>query len=167
MVDLTTKYCGLTLKNPIVVGASNLVTDLDNLVKLEKAGAAAIVYKSLFEEQIQLESLDMENAQDTFSNWDAEHDSFFPSLKHGGPAEHLLRLRQARRAVSIPLIGSLNCVYRDTWVEYAQKMAETGIDALELNFYTSEIVYFIFYRFGISYIFTNLFIFIFNTFGSS
>ena len=139
MVDLTTKYCGLTLKNPIVVGASNLVTDLDNLVKLERAGAAAIVYKSLFEEQIQLESLDMENAQDTFSNWDAEHDSFFPSLKHGGPAEHLLRLRQARRAVSIPLIGSLNCVYRDTWVEYAQKMAETGIDALELNFYTSEI----------------------------
>lgn len=139
MVDLTTKYCGLTLKNPIVVGASNLVTDLDNLVKLEKAGAAAIVYKSLFEEQIQLESLDMENAQETFSNWDAEHDSFFPKLKHGGPAEHLLRLRQARKAVSIPLIGSLNCVYRDTWVEYAQKMADTGIDALELNFYTNEV----------------------------
>lgn len=139
MADLKTKYCGLTLKNPIVVGASNLVTDTDNLVKLEKAGAAAIVYKSLFEEQIQLESLEMENKQDTYSNWDSEHDSFFPKLKHGGPAEHLLRLRQARNAISIPLIGSLNCVYRDTWVEYAQKMAETGIDALELNFYASEI----------------------------
>jgi len=139
MVDLKTKYCGLTLKNPIVVGASNLVTDTDNLVKLEKAGAAAIVYKSLFEEQIQLESLEMENKQDTYSNWDAEHDSFFPKLKHGGPAEHLLRLRQARNAISIPLIGSLNCVYEETWVEYAQKMAETGIDALELNFYTSEV----------------------------
>lgn len=139
MADLKTKYCGLTLKNPIVVGASNLVTDTGNLVKLEKAGAAAIVYKSLFEEQIQLESLEMENAQDTYSNWDSEHDSFFPKLKHGGPAEHLLRLRQARNAISIPLIGSLNCVYRDTWVEYAQKMAETGIDALELNFYASEI----------------------------
>ena len=139
MVDLKTKYCGLTLKNPIVVGASNLVTDLDNLVKLEKAGAAAIVYKSLFEEQIQLESLELEQSQDTYSNWDAEHDSFFPSMKHGGPAEHLLRLRQARNAISIPLIGSLNCVYHDTWLEYAQKMAETGIDALELNFYSSEI----------------------------
>jgi dihydroorotate dehydrogenase (fumarate) len=139
MADLKTKYCGLTLKNPIVVGASNLVTDLDNLVKLEKVGAAAIVYKSLFEEQIQLESLEMETAHDTYSNWDSEHDSFFPKLKHGGPAEHLLRLRQARNAISIPLIGSLNCVYNDTWVEYAQKMAETGIDALELNFYSSEI----------------------------
>jgi dihydroorotate dehydrogenase (fumarate) len=139
MVDLKTNYCGLTLKNPIVVGASNLVMDTDNLVKLEKAGAAAIVYKSLFEEQIQLESLEMENKHDTYSNWDAEHDSFFPKLKHGGPAEHLLRLRQARNAISIPLIGSLNCVYRDTWVEYAEKMAETGIDALELNFYTSEV----------------------------
>jgi dihydroorotate dehydrogenase (fumarate) len=139
MVDLKTKYCGLTLKNPIVIGASNLVTDIDNLVKLEKAGAAAIVYKSLFEEQIQLESLKLEQSQEVYSNWDAEHESFFPSLKHGGPAEHLLRLRQARNAVSIPLIGSLNCVYQDTWLEYAQKMAETGIDALELNFYASEI----------------------------
>ncbi len=139
MVDLKTKYCGLTLKNPIVVGASNLVTDVDNLVKLEKAGAAAIVYKSLFEEQIQLESLEMEQSFEAHSNWDAEHDSFFPALKHGGPAEHLLRLRQARNAISIPLIGSLNCVYQDTWLEYAQKMAETGIDALELNFYASEI----------------------------
>jgi dihydroorotate dehydrogenase (fumarate) len=139
MVDLKTKYCGLTLKNPIVVGASNLVTEIDNLKKLEKAGAAAIVYKSLFEEQIQLESLEMEHADEAYSNWDAEHDSFFPKLKHGGPAEHLLRLRQARNALTIPLIGSLNCVYHDTWVEYAQKMAETGIDALELNFYTSEI----------------------------
>lgn len=139
MADLKTRYCGLTLKNPIVVGASNLVTDVDNLVKLEKAGAAAIVYKSLFEEQIQLESLEMESTHQLYSDWDAEHDSFFPKLKHGGPAEHLLRLRQARNAISIPLIGSLNCIYQDTWVEYAQKMAETGIDALELNFYASEI----------------------------
>ncbi len=139
MVDLTTRYCGLTLRNPIVIGASNIVTDIDNLIKLEKAGAAAIVYKSLFEEQIQLESLNMEQSHEDFSNWDAEHDSFFPKLKHGGPAEHLLRLRQARNAISIPLIGSLNCVYHDTWVEYAKKMADTGIDALELNFYTSEV----------------------------
>lgn len=80
MADLKTRYCGLTLKNPIVVGASNLVTDVDNLVKLEKAGAAAIVYKSLFEEQIQLESLEMENTHQLYSDWDAEHDSFFPKL---------------------------------------------------------------------------------------
>jgi dihydroorotate dehydrogenase (fumarate) len=139
MADLHTRYAGLKLKNPIVIGASNLVTDVDNLVKLEKAGAAAIVYKSLFEEQIQLESMEMEHRHEMYSNWDAEHESFFPKLKHGGPSEHLLRLRQARNAISIPLIGSLNCVYEDVWVEYAQKMAETGIDALELNFYASEL----------------------------
>jgi dihydroorotate dehydrogenase (fumarate) len=139
MVDLKTNYCGLLLKNPIVVGASNLVSDIDNLVKLEKAGVAAITYKSLFEEQIQLESLEMEQQLETYSNWDSEHDTFFPPLQHGGPAGHLLRLRQARNALSIPLIGSLNCTFHDTWVEYAQKMAETGIDALELNFYASEI----------------------------
>jgi dihydroorotate dehydrogenase (fumarate) len=139
MIDLTTKYCGLTLKNPLVIGASNMVTEIDNLVKLEKAGAAAIVYKSLFEEQIQLETLNMEQTHEAHSHWDAEHESFFPKPKHAGPAEHLLRLRQARNAISIPLIGSLNCIYRDTWIEYAKKMADTGIDALELNFYTSEV----------------------------
>jgi dihydroorotate dehydrogenase (fumarate) len=100
MVDLKTKYCGLTLKNPIVIGASNLVSDIDNLVKLEKAGAAAIVYKSLFEEQIQLESLELEQSHEAYSNWDAEHDSFFPSMKHGGPAEHLCGC--VRRAMRFP-----------------------------------------------------------------
>jgi dihydroorotate dehydrogenase (fumarate) len=139
MADLKTRYCGLTLKNPIVMGASNLVTDIDNLLKLEKAGVGAIVYKSLFEEQVQLESYQLEQSHEAYSNWDAEHESFFPKLKHGGPSEHLLKLRQARNAVSIPLIGSLNCVFEDTWVEYAIKMAETGIDALELNFYSAEI----------------------------
>lgn len=139
MADLRTRCFGLDLKNPVIVGASNIVTDLDNLVKLEKAGAAAIVYKSLFEEQIQLETVSWDHTHEIYSNWDAEHASFFPKLKHGGPAEHLLRLRQARNAITIPLIGSLNCVYHDTWVEYAQKMAETGIDALELNFYTSDL----------------------------
>jgi dihydroorotate dehydrogenase (fumarate) len=139
MPDLRTRCFGLDLKNPVIVGASNLVTETDNLVKLEKAGVAAIVYKSLFEEQIQLETLALDHTHDVYSNWDAEHESFFPKVRHGGPAEHLLKLRQARNAVSIPLIGSLNCVYHDTWVEYAQKMTETGIDALELNFYASEI----------------------------
>lgn len=84
MVDLKTNYCGLELKNPIVMGASNLVSDIDNLVKLEKAGAAAIVYKSLFEEQIQLESLEMENKQEAYSNWDSEREfHFFQNLNMG------------------------------------------------------------------------------------
>lgn len=135
MLDLKTNYCGLHLKNPIVIGASNIVTDVGNLRKLERAGAGAVVYKSLFEEQIQMESVEWEQRHQDFSNWDAEHETFFPQVKHAGPAEHLLRLRDARQALTIPLIGSLNCVTPELWVEYAGRLAETGIDALELNFY--------------------------------
>lgn len=135
--DLRTQYGGLTLKNPLVVGASNIVTDLHNLVKLQDAGAAAIVFKSLFEEQIQLESFALEQAQEEYSNFDAEHITFFPSTRHAGPAEHLIQLRKAKDKLTIPLIGSLNCVHDETWAEYAVKMAETGIDALELNFYAN------------------------------
>lgn len=135
--DLRTQYGGLTLKNPLVVGASNIVTDLNNLIKIQDAGAAAIVYKSLFEEQIQLESYALDQAHENYSDFDAEHITFFPSARHAGPAEHLIQLRKAKEKLHIPLIGSLNCVHEETWCEYAVKMAETGIDALELNFYTN------------------------------
>ncbi len=139
MIDLSTNYLGIHLKNPLVIGASNLVTDLDNLYKLEQAGAAAIVYKSLFEEQIQLESYQLEQETDLYEDWDAEHTSMFPNLGHAGPEEHLYNLKSAREAIQIPIIGSLNCVFEDTWEEYAIKMAETGVDALELNFYANLI----------------------------
>jgi dihydroorotate dehydrogenase (fumarate) len=136
--NLSTYYGGLTIKNPIVIGASNIVTDPLNLVKLEEAGAAAIVYKSLFEEQIQMESLQLDQMHESYSDWDAEHATLFPSSKHAGPAEHLRQLREARKAISIPLIGSLNCVNNDTWLEYALRMQDTGIDGLELNFYANQ-----------------------------
>jgi dihydroorotate dehydrogenase (fumarate) len=138
-INLSTMYGGLTIKNPLVIGASNIVTDVENLIKLEEAGAAAIVYKSLFEEQIELESYQLEQIQERYSNWDAEHDTLFPAAKHAGPAEHLRQLKAARKAITIPLIGSLNCVHEDSWLEYALKMEDTGIDALELNFYNNNI----------------------------
>ena len=137
-INLTTHYGGIALKNPIVIGASNIVTDPENLVKLEKAGAAAIVYKSLFEEQLQLEQFQLEQQQEAYSNWDAEHDTFFPRVKHAGPAEHILRLRDAKRKISIPLIGSLNCTHDETWEQFAVEMAGSGIDGLELNFYNNN-----------------------------
>jgi len=137
-IDLSTKYGGIALKNPIVIGSSNLVTDPANLVKLEQAGAAAIVYKSLFEEQIQLESFSIDQKMEAYENWDAEHDSFFPRVKHAGAAQHLLHLKEAKRALNIPLIGSLNCVHDETWVQFAQEMESTGIDGLELNFYAHQ-----------------------------
>jgi dihydroorotate dehydrogenase (fumarate) len=137
--NLSTYYGGLTIKNPIVIGASNLVTDVANLEKLEEAGAAAIVYKSLFEEQIQIESLQLDQLRESHSDWDAEHSTLFPAGTHAGPAEHLRQLKEARKHVKIPLIGSLNCVRNETWLEYAMRMEDTGIDGLELNFYANNI----------------------------
>ena len=138
MIDLSTKYMGIPLKNPIVVGASNLVQDVKNLKKLEDAGAAAIVYKSLFEEQIQLESLEMQNELQAWDNWNAEQTSMFPDIEHAGPAEHLMKLKEACNLVNIPIIASLNAIHEESWVNYAIKIAETGVAGLELNFYADS-----------------------------
>lgn len=137
-MDLSTTYLGLKLKNPIIVGASNLVTDLSIIKKLEEAGAAAIVYKSLFEEQIHLENLELDQDMTDYNDRNAEMTSIFPSeMYEAGPEEFLMNFKEARKAISIPLIASLNCVYDDTWYEYAKKLEEAGADALELNFYNN------------------------------
>jgi len=135
MVDLTAKYMGINLKNPVILGASNLVTSIDNLKRAEDAGAAAIVYKSLFEEQIQLESAQLEDELEEYNERHAEMIKLFPTLQHAGPEEHLNNLRKAKESIKIPLIASLNAIYEETWVEYAQLIAQTGVDALELNFF--------------------------------
>jgi dihydroorotate dehydrogenase (fumarate) len=135
-MDLSVKYMGLTLKNPVIIGASNLVLDVDFLKKLEQAGASAIVYKSLFEEQIHLENLEKYHAEEDYGDRHAEMSSMFPSMDDAGPEEFLYNMAKAKQALNIPLIASLNCVYDDTWYEYAQKIQEAGADALELNFYS-------------------------------
>ncbi len=135
-MDLKTKYLGLELKNPVIVGASNLVTDIDMLKKLEEAGASAIVYKSLFEEQIQLENLELHQDMTDYNERNAEMTSLFhEDLYSAGPEEFLMNFAKAKKAISIPLIASLNCVYDDTWYEYAKKLEDVGADAIELNFY--------------------------------
>ena len=135
-MDLSVNYMGIRLKNPIIIGASNLVLDIDFLKKLEEAGAAAIVYKSLFEEQIHLENLEKHQTEEDYGDRHAEMTSMFPSMDDAGPEEFLFSLSKAKQALKIPLIASLNCVYDDTWYEYAQKIQETGVDGLELNFYS-------------------------------
>jgi dihydroorotate dehydrogenase (fumarate) len=137
MANLEIKYMGLELKNPIIVGASNLVTDVKNLKKIEEAGAGAIVYKSLFEEQIQLEELQMDEDIREYTERNAEMQSLFPDIKHAGPVEHLMHLEEARKSVGIPVIASLNALYGDTWTEYAIKIEETGVSGIELNFYNT------------------------------
>lgn len=137
MADLRTKHMGLELKNPVIVGASNLVTDPHNIKKIEKAGAAAIVYKSIFEEQIQLENLELFEQKTEYEDRNAEMITLFPNSASvpSYPEEHLLNLKRAKESVSIPVIASLNAVNDETWIEYATKIEETGVDAIELNFY--------------------------------
>ncbi|MFO7978186.1 MAG: dihydroorotate dehydrogenase-like protein [Bacteroidales bacterium] len=137
MANLETTYLGLTLKNPIIIGACNLSLDLDMARKLEDGGAAAIVFKSLFEEQINLESLEMQEELDQYNERHAEMITQHPNLEHAGPEGHLDMLSQLKKHLSIPVIGSLNCVNRETWADYALEMEKTGVDALELNFYST------------------------------
>jgi dihydroorotate dehydrogenase (fumarate) len=138
MANLTTKYMGLELKNPVIVGANNLTSDIDNLKRMEKAGAAAIVYKSLFEEQIQLENLEMFEQKTEYEERNAEMITLFPNSKSESkyPTEHLYKLKRAKESVNIPVFASLNAINDETWVEYAKKIEETGVDGIELNFYT-------------------------------
>ncbi|MBL7113392.1 MAG: dihydroorotate dehydrogenase-like protein [Bacteroidales bacterium] len=135
MINLKTKYLGIELKNPIIVGASNLVTKVETLQQMEEAGAAAIVIKSLFEEQIQLENLQMGEEMDEYADRHAEVSSLFPTLEHAGPREHLMMVKQAKNAVKIPVIASLNAIYKETWLEYAKLLEDTGVDGIEMNFY--------------------------------
>lgn len=137
MADLKTTYLGIELKNPLIVGASNLVTDMDALQKIEDAGAAAIVYKSLFEEQIQLERAQLDEGLGEYNERHAEMVTLFPKVEHAGPEQHLINLAKVVDKMSIPVIASLNCVYDFTWGEYAKKLADTGVAALELNFYAN------------------------------
>jgi len=136
-MDLKTNYMGIELKNPIIIGASNLVLDLKMVKKLEDAGAAAIVYKSLFEEQLHLEAAELEDELHEYDERHAEMISLFPKIEHSGPKAHLLALKKLKESVSIPVIASLNCTYDVSWVEYAEYLEQTGVDALELNFYST------------------------------
>ena len=112
MTDLRANYMGINLKNPIIVGANHLASNLDNLKRIEDAGAAAIVYKTLFEEQISLEKIKFQEEWNQYDERGAEMVNIHPNIHHSGPAEHLFNLSRAKEALGIPLIASLNCVYQ-------------------------------------------------------
>ncbi|MBN1924323.1 MAG: dihydroorotate dehydrogenase-like protein [Prolixibacteraceae bacterium] len=135
MADLSTFYLGLTLKSPVILGASNIVSDENQISKAVEAGIGAIVYKTLFEEQIQLESLQFDEELHEYDHRAAEMEKIFPEIEHAGTEEHLLKLKRFKEKVEVPVIASVNAIYNTSWVEYAQQLAETGVDALELNFY--------------------------------
>jgi dihydroorotate dehydrogenase (fumarate) len=136
-MDLRTEYLGLKLPHPLVAGAGPLADTLDGVKRLEDAGAAAIVLRSLFEEQITREQLAEYMNLDYPGESFAEAISYFPSPDAFalGPAQYLDHLRRAKEAVGIPIVGSLNGATPGGWIEYARLMAQAGADALELNLY--------------------------------
>jgi dihydroorotate dehydrogenase (fumarate) len=135
-MDLSTTYLGLQLKNPLVPSSSPLMRKVDNIKRMEDAGASAVVLHSLFEEEIRQASQMFDHYLNygAHSFWEAL--SYFPDIDlRIGPDSYLEHIHKVKAAVSIPVIGSLNGVSTGGWVKYAKKIQDAGADALELNMY--------------------------------
>jgi dihydroorotate dehydrogenase (fumarate) len=136
-IDLSTTYLGLKLKNPLVASSSPMCEDVGNVRRMEDAGAAAVVLHSLFEEQIELESDELEESFARASNVSPEAITQFPELRNRvmGPDAYLSHIVKCKQAVRIPVIASLNGTTTGGWLKYARQMEQAGADALELNIY--------------------------------
>ncbi len=137
-VDITTRYLGLELTNPLVASASPLTGKLDTLIQIEEAGAAAVVLPSLFEEQIEHDSWAVHDLYEFGSAISPEaFGGYIPEMEgyNTGPDRYLELLEQAKDNLTIPVIGSLNGMSPGGWTKYAKFMEEAGADALELNVY--------------------------------
>jgi dihydroorotate dehydrogenase (fumarate) len=136
-MDLSTNYLGFKLKNPVMLGASPIIYDLDQVKRAEDAGASAIVMNSLFEEQIEQERAAQEEAA-THDESFAEAQSYLPATAEYllGPEAYLEQVRKVKAAVGVPVIGSLNGTTATGWLDYAKLIEQAGADALELNVYS-------------------------------
>jgi dihydroorotate dehydrogenase (fumarate) len=132
MADLSVTYMGLELKNPLIVSSSSLTNTVDKVRRAEDAGAAAVVLKSLFEEQIEAQTEEIEH-----ESWPYPHPEAFDYVRQMGMRlgqdAYLKLITEAKKAVSIPVIASLNCVTPKWWTRYAGEIARAGADGLELN----------------------------------
>jgi len=136
-MDLTTRYMGLTLKNPLVASASPLTGNLDGIKRLADAGAAAVILPSLFQEEIEADANRYERLTSANENSWPEASSNFPELadyKHG-PQSYLELIRRASKEVDIPVLASLNGITDSGWISYAKQIEEAGAKGLELNIY--------------------------------
>jgi dihydroorotate dehydrogenase (fumarate) len=137
-MNLNTNYLGLNLKSPIVPSASPLSESVDNIRVMEDYGAGAVVLYSLFEEQIEHESLEIDHYLSAGTESFAESLGFFPEMDSyiTGPEQYLELIRKASEAVDMPIIASLNGASPGGWTGYAKKMEEAGASAIELNLYS-------------------------------
>jgi dihydroorotate dehydrogenase (fumarate) len=135
--DLTTTYLGLPLRSPLVASSGPLTARIDSLRALEQAGIAAVVLPSLFEEQVEYEDLEADRLSDFGTDSNPEASGYFPDMgEYESVADRYLRhLEEAKRALSIPVLASLNGVTPGGWLRYARLLEDAGADALELNLY--------------------------------
>jgi dihydroorotate dehydrogenase (fumarate) len=131
MTDLSVKYLGLTLRNPVIVASSGLTNSVEKIKELENAGAGAVVLKSLFEEQILAESSHNIGKDQTYGNDVFDYVSGY--IRENSVNEYLKLIKEAKASVSIPVIASINCVDNNAWTDWAKKTEEAGADALEIN----------------------------------
>ncbi|MGZ5019879.1 MAG: dihydroorotate dehydrogenase-like protein [Chthoniobacterales bacterium] len=138
-MNLTTRYLGFKLRTPLVPSASPLSEKIDNIKRMEDAGAAAVVFHSLFEEQVRQDRHQLEYYLQQGRETSAEAVSFFPEEAEFkvGPDAYLEHIAQAKAAVNIPIIGSLNGATFGGWMKYAREIEQAGADALELNIYAT------------------------------
>lgn len=136
-MDLTTIYMGMQLRSPLVPSASPLSEDIDNIQRMEEAGAAAVVMHSLFEEQLRLESYELHHYLTHGTESFPEALTYFPDSMNFrvGPEAYLEHIYKAKQKVNIPIIASLNGSSVGGWINYAQQIQQAGADALELNIY--------------------------------
>ncbi len=143
MTDFTTKYMGLELKNPIIVGSCSLTSAVEDIVQLEQNGAAAVVLKSLFEEEILNEAeIDLKDAQKSkliYTQLSETLDYIDIHTKEKRLSEYLTLIREAKKKTLIPIIASINCITDSEWTDFASKIQDAGADGLELNIFLNPI----------------------------
>ena len=137
-MNLTTTYLGFKLRTPLVPSASPLSEKIDNVKRMEDAGAPALVFHSLFEEQVRRDRHELQYYLDQGTESYAEALTFFPEHAEFkvGPESYLEHIAQAKASVGIPIIGSLNGTTFGGWLKYAKQIEQAGADALELNIYS-------------------------------
>jgi dihydroorotate dehydrogenase (fumarate) len=137
MTSLATTYLGLKLRNPLVVSSSSLTDSPEKLQRLQEAGAGAVVLKSVFEEQFEMEAQKLDRSLNAGEDVSAEATRMFADIPFEmGPGDYLDLVEKSKRAVNLPVIASVNCARGGAWSSFAKKIADAGADALELNLYS-------------------------------
>ncbi len=135
MSNLETSYMGIPLKSPVILGACELTSKTDALKRAEDEGVGAVVYKSIFEEQIQMDNLMHDELLEEYNDIHAEMITIHPTIDRSEIEHYLLQLRKAKDSDSVPVIASLNAVNESSWLRSASLIEEAGVDAIELNLY--------------------------------